>query len=610
MALIPDWFVDEVRQRTDIVDVVSEHVQLRRTGRSFVGLCPFHSERTPSFSVSADRQLYHCFGCGTGGTVIHFVMEIEGVEFTQAVTLLAERAQLEIPAELKERTQVQVPSEKNSLQRMRDAHELAAKLYNYILMNTSAGVQALKYLEERGISKQTAVAHQLGFAPFSNSTLTSFLQKRGFAVSVLTEAGLAVQMGEQVADRFRGRLIIPIANAKGQIVAFGGRAIRPDAKPKYLNSPETAIFHKGRILYNQYVARKEIRQTGTAVLLEGYMDVIAAEQAGVQNAMASLGTAFTEEQAAIIKRWANRLVLAYDGDEAGQSATVRAAEIAAAVDLDVRVAALPDGKDPDEFIREHGAAAFQRLLQEQTLTVVEFQLSRLRSHSDLRTSAGVNEFIRKALELLHEWSTPIEQETIIKALAKEFHVSAETLKEEYTLIAKRSTREHRKVRQTSRNFEIAQSQHRKLQRGNVIAANRLLQAALQSPAAATFLMNNEVMELVLPEQTALLAHLYAYFAEHQEYSSADLLEALEDAPLVDLASSLLMEDAPSTDEAVLKDYLRTIRLQEAEHKYKALLDESLRATQSGDRSLVEELKKQIVLVQRQIQQLKLPRTEL
>jgi len=603
MALLPKEFVDEVRQRTDIVDIVSEHVQLRRSGRSFVGLCPFHSERTPSFSVSTDRQLYHCFGCGAGGTVIHFVMEVEGVDFVHAVLQLAERASVQVP------TEVEVAKSPTSTltktQRMRDAHELATKLYNYILMNTSTGAQALAYLNDRGISRQTVAEYRLGFAPQSDNTLLSFLKRRGFDENVIVEAGLAVQVNQRVIDRFRGRVMIPIANGQGQIVAFGGRTTKAGVTPKYLNSPETPIFQKGQLLYNQYVARRAIRQTGTAVLLEGYMDVLAAVQAGVLNSVASLGTAFTENQAEILKRWCKRVVIAYDGDEAGRTATVRAAQVATEAGLDVQVAAFPTGVDPDEFIQTRGAMEFAAFIQERTMTMVEFLFQRQRDTADLRTSAGQNEFVRKTLNLLQTWASPIEQEVMFKRLSQEFHLSVESLKEEFALIAKHSHRDHRSTRQqTQHTGDVVPAGV--LAKGDTTAANRLLQAALQDRDALQFLMEHEVTQLVTDEQTALLANLYAFHLDYPNGTMADFIESLPDSHWVGFASSLLVEEAPSTEASVLEDYLRTIQLHRAEASYRKLLDSLLRAQNSGETDSVANLKQEIAQMQREIQRLKMP----
>ncbi|MCL6593966.1 MAG: DNA primase, partial [Alicyclobacillus sp.] len=432
MRKIPDAFVEELRRRLDIVEVVSEYVHLRRSGRSYVGLCPFHNERTPSLSVSPDRQLYHCFGCGAGGTVIRFVMDAEGLTFTEAVIRLAERAQLPLPAGFAEG----VPAEDSSDHtRLLQAHQLAAKLYAYILMNTSAGVQALTYLETRGFTRQTMVEFALGYAPAGTDTLVQFLRKRGFSPAELVAAGLAVELDGRVLDRFRHRVVIPIVDGQGRVVAFGGRALADDAKPKYLNSPETAVFHKSALLFNLHAARKAIRQSRTAVLMEGYMDVLTAWQAGVHNAVASMGTSLTEQHARLLRRYADRVVLAYDGDTAGREAARRALAVLTDTGLTVRVAQFPEGADPDDWVRQHGPAALHEQLQ-QACTEVQFLLAEVRRTANLRGEAGRHDFLRQALAILAMRATPVERESELRRLSQEFHLSLESLQDELRLVAK------------------------------------------------------------------------------------------------------------------------------------------------------------------------------
>lgn len=604
MARIPEEFIEEVRRRVDIVDVVSEHVQLRRTGRSFVGLCPFHNERSPSFSVSADRQLYHCFGCGAGGTVIRFLMDTEGVDFTTAVVDLAERAGMEIPFEVDSPSHTE---SKNTLQRLKDAHDLAAKYYGYILMNTSAGMQALAYLENRGILRQTLVDHQLGYAPASGDTIVSFLRRRGFTEQELLDSGLAVRLQSRIVDRFRSRVMVPIINGQGHVIAFGGRTMEPDAKPKYLNSPETPIFRKSQVLYNQYLARKDIRQTGTVILFEGYMDVISAWQAGVHNVIATLGTAFTPEQATIIKRFANRLVLAYDGDSAGEAAVVRGIETAVAAGLDIRIAQFPDGLDPDDYIRTYGAASFEERVSGQTLTIVEFLLYQLRERADTRNEAGRTEFLRQALDVLAQWATPIEQETAFNKLSQDFQVSVAALKEEFGLISKRS--KHKSSSPDTRASSAARHHEAlvgQLPKGYQAASRRLLQASLHDASALQFLFDHDIDELAAPEQTALLALYYGFHIEHPEAGAATFIDSLTDAALVNLASALLMEEPPRMDSAVLEDYLRTMRLHHAEVALRIAMQAQLEAQRAGNDTAVDDYRNQVIELLEKIQHLKTP----
>ncbi|MCL6516363.1 DNA primase [Alicyclobacillus sp.] len=597
MRKIPDAFVEELRRRVDIVEVVSEYVQLRRSGRSWVGLCPFHNERTPSFSVSPDRQLYYCFGCGAGGTVIRFVMDVDGLTFSEAVVRLAQRAGIAAPISLDEATGA---TPHGRVDGMREAHELAAKLYSYILMNTSAGVQALAYLEARGFPRQTLVEFGLGYAPRGGDTLLRFLRRRGFAESLLVESGLAVEVGGRVMDRFRDRVMVPIRDLQGRVIAFGGRALAPDAKPKYLNSPESPLFRKSDVLFRLDAARREIRRSGTAVLMEGYMDVMSAWRAGVHNAVASMGTSLTESHAHLLRRYAQRVIIAYDGDEAGIQAAKRALEVLRPAGLSVEVTLFPEGQDPDDFVRSRGERAFQRYLQTKASTEVQFLLHDLRRRANLETQSGRMEFLHSAMELLAQRATPIEQDAEIRLLADEFQLSADALREELRQAARRFPRRQRDRKPAE------PAANRPLPKGNVLAGNRLLQAMLFDSRWYEKVLAEGLDELPLPEQTALLAYVYQFRAEHPTSDPGVLLDQLDEPALVRLLSGLLMEEPPEFDEAIVEDYLRTIRLHRLETEYEHVIRETVQAHLEGRADEAAVLKGRAEALQRQIQQLKVP----
>lgn len=599
MRQIPEEFVESLRQRIDIIDVVGDYVQLRRSGRSYVGLCPFHNERSPSFSVSPDRQMYYCFGCGAGGTVIRFVMDIEGLTFTETVVRLAERANVQLPVSLEE----SMPSEatSNRHQAMKEAHELAAKYYSYILMNSRAGVQALTYLEERGISKSTMVEFRLGYAPSSERRLVEFLQKRGYAEELLVECGLGVAVGGRVMDRFRDRVIIPISDGRGEVVAFGGRALQKDAKPKYLNSPETSLFHKSSVLFNLHMAKRYIRQDKTTVIFEGYMDVISAWQSGLKSGVASMGTALTEEHIRLLKRYSDRLTIAYDGDEAGQRATSKVLNLARDAHLQCRVVQFPDGMDPDDFARQFGATAFVRQFQVKTLTEVQFLIQAARKVANLESPAGRTEYIRQVLLLLGDRASPIERDEELQKLSQEFHVSLDALQQELRGLAKTSKRRE-SARAANSQAEVQSS----LVSADVRAGNYILQSLLLYPTAYEQLLEQEVMELPLPEQTALLARLYAFRADHPEGSPVSFVETLEDAALRKLATSLVVAEESDFDQAVLMDCLRTLKVQELEKRYRNKMQELVDAGLAGDALRVATYRQEVEALQQEITRYRTP----
>ncbi|GMA60029.1 DNA primase [Alicyclobacillus fastidiosus] len=601
VSKVPEWFIQELRQKVDIVEVVSEYVQLRRSGRSYSGLCPFHNERTPSFSVSSDRGMYHCFGCGAGGTVINFVMDIEGVSFPEAVIALAERAGMAIPEGLG--TGTTQPNTKQ--QRHREAHDLAAQLYGYILMNMSAGVQALSYLEKRGITRKTIVEFRLGFAPNSQDVVVSALRRRGFQDDELVSSGLAVEMGSRIVDRFRGRIMIPICDKKGEVVGFGGRTMLPDGKPKYLNSPENEVFHKSKLLYNFHVARKAIRQQRTAILLEGYMDVISLAQVGISSGVASLGTSLTEEQASMLKADCDRVIIAYDGDSAGRKAAVRAIDLLQGAGIEPVVLSIPDGLDPDEYVRSNGGEAFTRLLARRTLSVVQYLLDELRQKANLVSPVGRTDFVRAALQLLAERATPVEQEYELRNLSQEFNLSVETLKEELRTFSKQHKRHREQSVQRAARTAVAQPLERAVSRASI----GLLKAVLLDEMAAMYVMEKGLTELAEPLQTALLAQLYAWRLANPTSNPSSFVDELDDEPLVQLASSLFFGETPEFSKDLLDDYVRTVERHHLEAEYRALLHQWIEVEASGDGKRAREIKLQVEQIQGQIATLKLPREQ-
>ena len=412
-------FAERVKQQADIVRVVGEYVQLKKAGQNFRGLCPFHSEKTPSFNVHPTRQIYHCFGCGKGGDVFNFVMEMEKCAFPEAIRIVAEKCGIAIPRP-KERS----PEEKKENQQraaLVEMHREAQAFFVKQLEGTAEGKLARAYLEDRGLDKDAITQFGIGYAPSGGDMLLRFLKAK-YAEKLLVESGL-ISRGEQGArlfDRFRRRITFPISNESGKIVAFGCRALGDD-QPKYLNSPETPIYSKSNVLFHLDRAKDAMRKQDFAVLVEGYMDAIAVARAGISNVVASCGTSLAELQIKLLRRYTKRVVVNYDPDTAGQAATERSLVLLLEQDFDVRVLALPaigDKKaDPDLFIREKGAEAYLKLLKEAP-TYVDYLIGRAR-HMDLSTGEGklraVNfllPYVQKIPNriLRSEWATRIAQQ--------------------------------------------------------------------------------------------------------------------------------------------------------------------------------------------------------
>lgn len=405
--------VDEVKQRLDIVDVVGQYVQLQKAGRNFKALCPFHSERAPSFFVSPERQSWHCFGaCGTGGDIFSFVMKKENLEFGEALRLLAERAGVT----LAERR----PEEEAERDRLREANEAAAQFYHRALVSAAAGQEARRYLEERGQDLKTMQDFQLGYSPSGWDSLCHHLRERGYGDEELVAAGLAVEGERGLRDLFHQRIMFPITDMRGRVVGFGGRSLpiegQEEAQPKYLNTPQTAIFDKGSLLYALDKAREHIRRQGLAVIVEGYMDAIAAHQHGFPNVVASMGTALSERQVRLLKRFSRDVVLALDADTAGQEATLRAVEYQDILGRDIRVIILPEGRDPDQVIRSDPEAWPALLTSAQPL--LDYKFEAVSSALDLSQPRQRSQAVDELLPLLAAIGDRIVQAHYLQRLAR------------------------------------------------------------------------------------------------------------------------------------------------------------------------------------------------
>jgi DNA primase len=397
MGRFGDNAIEEVRQRADIVEVIGAHVRLRRAGRNFVGLCPFHNEKTPSFSVSPERGFFHCFGCGAGGSVFNFVMRVEGLSFPEAVRSLARRYGVSIPEFTESGPGAR---EREALSR---ANQLAADFFFHVLWNTPNGAPAREYLKERGVDAETARAFMLGFAPSRPGSLAKALERRGLAEAGV-KLGLVKRDGGVVFDAWRSRLIFPIRDAQGRVLAFGARVL-DDRIPKYLNSPESPLYSKARTLYGLYEARQAIAARDRAIVVEGYFDVIALWQTGFKETVASCGTSLTPEQIRVLARYTKDVMACFDGDEAGRKASIRALEVFLQAGLLGRAIFIPTGFDPDTLVRERGVAALEELVSSPR-ELIDFFLQEKRREAS-KSDAARHEAARQTAELFARVSDPV-----------------------------------------------------------------------------------------------------------------------------------------------------------------------------------------------------------
>lgn len=413
---------DEIRRRVDLVELASGHVALKKTGRYYKGLCPFHQEKTPSFHIDRDKGLWHCFGCQLGGDLFDFVIRVSNLSFPEAVDMLARRAGVRLERSPQE---ARIATERDRLYR---ALEAAAQFFREKYSHPERGKVARDYLQRRGVDEITAERFRLGYAPAGWDEVLNALASKGYPPALVEKAGLvqARQSGDGYYDLFRHRLIFPILDLQDRPVAFGGRAL-DDAEPKYLNSKETPVFTKGRMLYALNWAREAIRQRDEVVVVEGNMDAVTCHQFGVTNAVASLGTSLTAEQVLLMKRFASRAVLVYDADAQGMAAMERAMNLFEEADLPVRVAVLPAG-DPDEFLRTSGEAAFRRLV-DRALPVFDYQVALVSARNDPQTVEGKVRIVDELIPAIAGASNPVRQAEYVRILAERFDLREDSVRQ-------------------------------------------------------------------------------------------------------------------------------------------------------------------------------------
>lgn len=551
----PPSFLDELAARNPIEEVVGQYVNLKRSGSNLFGLCPFHGEKTPSFSVSPDKGIYYCFGCHKGGSVINFEMEIEGLSYPDAVRALAKRAGMTVPED------EQYQSRYRRQERLWALNKEAARFFHASLFQPE-GAAGLEYAGKRGMPKSTLTKFGIGFAPDSWDALCKAMEAKGYTQEELRASGLVSvsQKNGHIYDRFRNRLMFPIIDVRGNVIGFGGR-VMDNSTPKYLNSPETEIFNKRKNLFALNLAKKT--RLGYLILVEGYMDAVALHQYGFDCAVASLGTSLTEEHASLLARYTQQVILIYDGDEAGQNATQRAIPMLEKAGLQVKVLKMRDAKDPDEFLRKFGADRF-RILLEESSNRVEYQLKAIQKKYDLNIDEERVNFITEAADFVSTLASAVQREVYGNRAAEAAKISPEAMKIEVQKAYKRRlSREKRKQEKIdlapARNL---QAQSRQIRYDNVKSAaaeERVVAAVMKEPA-----LLSEIPELTPEEFSApILAKVFSQqLQRHREGQDATLtgLTDFTSEEMAHIAGILQRYDGPVNVQA-LRDCARTIRME-------------------------------------------------
>lgn len=456
--MIPDHKKEEVRQAADIVEVVGEHVKLKRSGSGYIGLCPFHNEKTPSFHVTPRLGIYKCFGCGAGGDVFQFVMQMDGVGFTEAIRTLGAKYNIDLPEET---DQAASDPEYQRKEGVYHALRFAGVYFHNHLMESDEAEDARQYLKTRGFKRETIVKAGLGFAPSKGDALYKAATSAGINTDYLIDAGLVRtdETGSRHYDYFRGRLMFPIFNASAKVIAFAGRVMGNEKTAKYINSPQTLVYNKSEVLYGIHLSRNEIRKSSTAILVEGYTDVLSLYQAGIMNVVASSGTALTPDQVRLVHRYGDTLLMIYDSDAAGQSAMIRGMDIAIAEGLDVRMLELPEGEDPDSFVRQFGGDAFRKFAAEESADFLSFLIRKAQNSGTWDDPGRKQKSVSRMLRSLALMNEAVKRETYIQFLSQQARIGDRTLFEELGKLVARQNREAR-VQQKRESAEMARNADR------------------------------------------------------------------------------------------------------------------------------------------------------
>ncbi|WP_342562436.1 DNA primase [Paenibacillus sp. FSL R7-0345] len=599
---IPEEVIESVLARHDIAETVGKVVHLTKQGKYLWGLCPFHSEKSPSFTVTPDRGVFHCFGCGMGGNAIKFRMEIEGLSFPEAVRIMAEESDIAIP-EGRGGTLSPPDPERD---RLISAHELSAKFYHFLLKNTEYGTAAMNYLRSRNFSDKMIDQFQIGFAPDRWDTLLQFLEKRGFDLAEMEKGGLLSARGEGKGyiDRFRGRIIFPIANRMGKVVAFAGR-ILGDGQPKYLNSAESRIFNKSRILYNLHQSKASIRKTRQIVLFEGYGDVISAWEAGVHNGVATMGTSLTESHVALMKSLGDEIILSYDGDKAGQAAALKAIPMLEESGLRVKVAVLPGGMDPDEFISRHGGDSFMERIIDSAVSAIKFKLIYLKKNHILLEEDGKIAYVKEALQIIATLQSSTEREVYLREISSELELSYDSLKQDCNLL--RASMQKNMPEGDNNDNRWNNGRHKKgqVQAPTLLPAyhaaeRRLLSSMIQDPEAAAYVGERLGEEFNIDDHAAIAAYLYAYYAQGKPPGISRFLSSLQDDRLEKTATAISMMDTPPDwNTQVLDDCIREVKKYPIQRKMEQKREEMIQAEKSGDFLRAAQIASEIITLERQ-----------
>ncbi|GAA6114646.1 DNA primase [Apilactobacillus apinorum] len=604
--MIPEEVIEQVRNETNIADIIGQFVALRKSGSNLMGLCPFHDENSPSFSVNEDRQLFKCFGCGKGGNVFTFMMELENLTYPEAILKVADMSGIEISDQYKQNNS-QKPKMNSTETKLIEMHEKSAEVYHHILMNTELGQKALDYLHDRGLTDDTIKYYQIGFAPNDN-VINRFLVEQKFEYQDMRKSGLFLEDDEgKLRDRFFNRIMFPIKNEFGSIIGFSGRVLnKEDSTAKYLNSPETDIFNKRDVLFNLSNAKAAIRKKDAVILFEGFMDVISAYQSGIENGIASMGTSLTNDQIKVINRHCNSVYVCYDGDAAGQNAINRALSLLGNSSLTLRVIQMPEGIDPDEYRKQFGEEKFADYMSKSIESPISFKMRYYKLNRNLDNETDKFSYIQDVLKEVAKVDQPIERDLYINQLSDQFNLNKNDLTMTMNSFIQKNDAVNRvNYARNGKNDNNAQMiapiQSVRYRSKVEMAELYLLNRILMSQELWQRLMSVDGFAFVDVDYQLLYNLAQEYMATHDEYNSAEFQDFIKEEKLRKLLIDIEMlqiNDSPSVDE--VDDYVNII-MNEApiDSQLKQKQIELNEAKQLGDIDRQTEIAMEIIQLQKQ-----------
>ncbi len=585
MLRYSDEIIEEVRSSNDIVDVISQYVTLKRSGRNYFGLCPFHKEKSPSFSVSPDKQIYHCFGCGVGGNVFHFLSKIENITFRESIEELAERAGITLPV-LDSREDTKQMELKTKVY---EINALAAQFYHENLYKPSSKI-AQEYIKKRKLDNKTLQSFLIGYSG-NFDELYQMLKQKGYTEEQMMASSMIVKSDRgRYLDRFRKRVMFPIQDVRGKIIAFGGRVL-DDSKPKYMNSPETIVYSKGRHLFGMNLAKNS--GSKKIIIVEGYMDAISLHQRGINNAVASLGTALTEAQGRLLRKYSEQVIIGYDADGAGQAATLRGLEILQNLGCDIRILQIEGAKDPDEFVVKYGPERFN-LYVEKAISLIEYKVKMLKKELNIDNANDKIKFLNEIAKLLSKITNELEKEVYVEKIAKEYGISQEAI---YAQINKLMYANQKGIKVLEKNTVVPV--RKKVEQAEQLSAGtikreKMLIFLLIAPDYDGYRKINEniTLEDIQSEQNKkIIKILYEHF-RNGDSNTSNCLDWFEEEDDINYLTSIMAEDFEITDmDKCLEDVIHFYQKERVQKQKNELIKklESGSLTKEEESKLVQEL---------------------